>query len=559
MSNTQLRLRRGTTAEHANFTGAQGELTVDTDKNALVLHDGATQGGKVIDNEVTATGSTTARSLSDRFADVVNVKDFGAEGDGVTDDTTAIQAAIDNGGSIFIPVGTYKITTALTISDSNLVISGYGATLHMVGNTGDFEQYECNAIVFNGSTATQKNIVIEGLKFTGENRWGGIWSIVTDLVKGWDGGVFGNVNEDNYICRENVLIRDVEVTGAYYHAIYLTSTSVSLLNIKATNCENQRQEYVVGARAASNIILQNIIVENSGYKNVGTSYGDYVVYDNIITQLSASTSAGLYVGHFSRNVTITNCLVEGTLGNFMKVSYYAKDVAITNCTFEGDGYIFLQGAQDVVIDNCIIKSSGKRALYTGYHSTWGDLDCVNVTVSNCRIESSNTEGDDEDYSLRIVELSDIYNSILSNCDITGNIYARPIGDMLIQGCRIDFTKTGAYTSRIQNPIYLRSLSTSEPLGVSLVGNIVRTNNNNSSSIIYLHGSSDDANVTIMSSYFYAPNLTSFNNITVNFANNGRLIYANNVVDVPNNSGGSELSYNFSGTLDKKISYLTYIP
>ena len=44
MSNTQLRLRRGNTAEHANFTGAQGELTVDTDKNALVLHDGATAG-----------------------------------------------------------------------------------------------------------------------------------------------------------------------------------------------------------------------------------------------------------------------------------------------------------------------------------------------------------------------------------------------------------------------------------------------------------------------------------------------------------------------------------
>jgi hypothetical protein len=41
----QLQLRRGTTAETLLFTGAQGEVTVDTDKNSLVVHDGTTPGG----------------------------------------------------------------------------------------------------------------------------------------------------------------------------------------------------------------------------------------------------------------------------------------------------------------------------------------------------------------------------------------------------------------------------------------------------------------------------------------------------------------------------------
>ena len=41
----QVRFRRGTTAQHASFTGAEAEITVDTTKNQVVVHDGATAGG----------------------------------------------------------------------------------------------------------------------------------------------------------------------------------------------------------------------------------------------------------------------------------------------------------------------------------------------------------------------------------------------------------------------------------------------------------------------------------------------------------------------------------
>jgi hypothetical protein len=67
---------------------------------------------------VTATGSTTTRTLATRFGEQVNVKDFGAVGDGIADDTAAIQAAIDYAGannkqSIYMPGGTYKTTSPL--------------------------------------------------------------------------------------------------------------------------------------------------------------------------------------------------------------------------------------------------------------------------------------------------------------------------------------------------------------------------------------------------------------------------------------------------------------
>lgn len=40
-----IQLRRGTTAQHASFTGLVGEVTIDTDKDTLVVHDGVTAGG----------------------------------------------------------------------------------------------------------------------------------------------------------------------------------------------------------------------------------------------------------------------------------------------------------------------------------------------------------------------------------------------------------------------------------------------------------------------------------------------------------------------------------
>jgi hypothetical protein len=42
---SRIKFRRGTSTEHASFTGAEGEITVNTTKDTLVVHDGATAGG----------------------------------------------------------------------------------------------------------------------------------------------------------------------------------------------------------------------------------------------------------------------------------------------------------------------------------------------------------------------------------------------------------------------------------------------------------------------------------------------------------------------------------
>jgi hypothetical protein len=60
---TQVQRRKGTTAQHASFTGASAELTVDTTKNTVVVHDGATAGGIPLAKETGSTISATSLSL----------------------------------------------------------------------------------------------------------------------------------------------------------------------------------------------------------------------------------------------------------------------------------------------------------------------------------------------------------------------------------------------------------------------------------------------------------------------------------------------------------------
>ena len=50
----QWQIRRGTTDENDAFTGAVGEITMDTEKKAIRIHDGSTQGGIKIPSETTA-------------------------------------------------------------------------------------------------------------------------------------------------------------------------------------------------------------------------------------------------------------------------------------------------------------------------------------------------------------------------------------------------------------------------------------------------------------------------------------------------------------------------
>lgn len=75
----------------------------------------------------TGTGAA-ARSVDSKIREVVSAKDFGAVGDGITNDTAAIQAALNTNKKVFLPAGSYLISSPLSVTSGGLYGAGSKAT-----------------------------------------------------------------------------------------------------------------------------------------------------------------------------------------------------------------------------------------------------------------------------------------------------------------------------------------------------------------------------------------------------------------------------------------------
>lgn len=144
----QVQVRRGSTAEHASFTGAIGELTVDIDKDVVVVHDGTTAGGHpmmkqdlsnlpagtIDDADISASAEIAVSKLADGAARQLLQTDAAGTGvewtsnidvPGTLDVTGAatFDSAVTISGNLTVNGTTTNInTTNLVVEDKNIII-----------------------------------------------------------------------------------------------------------------------------------------------------------------------------------------------------------------------------------------------------------------------------------------------------------------------------------------------------------------------------------------------------------------------------------------------------
>jgi hypothetical protein len=162
---TAVQRRRGTTTEHSSFTGLEGEISVNTTKDTLVVHDGSTVGGFEL---ARADGSNFVASTVDINGGTIDGTTIGATtpasvaattgtfSSTVTATGTSVFASLDISGDIDVDG-----TTNLDVVDidgavdmaSTLGVTGVATLASLVATTADINAGTIDGTVIGGSTA----------------------------------------------------------------------------------------------------------------------------------------------------------------------------------------------------------------------------------------------------------------------------------------------------------------------------------------------------------------------------------------------------------------------
>lgn len=260
------------------------------------------------------TGAT-ARTQHDKNSDSISVKDFGAIGDGVVDDTGPINIALATGKSVYFPAGTYRITSTLSFATDGQVLYGDGKdSQSIITNTTNAAPLFVSSV---GSGAVYKRRCgLHGLSFVGNTlTTGGI------NFRGLSDGITGDADKSCWM-------RDIRITGVGAGwAMRVNSWANNFDNVEIwSNFRGLQVETGTNSTMFSGFYVTGCTQEALQILGTGSSN----VFDNCIFQYSGGTNymldiqGGLdvtFTGTYLEN-SIAPSAVVGVTGNAKGIQFY---------------------------------------------------------------------------------------------------------------------------------------------------------------------------------------------------------------------------------------------
>ena len=332
----------------------------------------ASSGSSLVGFIQAGTGAV-ATTVQAKLRQYVSVKDFGAVGDGVTNDTAAIQAAITAAYNVYFPDGTYLVNAQINLK-SGLMLTGTPSSIIKLASA-------VTPYVFRGDTLS--NIVIENLTILGNGISG-----------------FSTIYISN---SSNVLVQNCKITKSGATALYFVGCSF----VKVENCELSENYYYGlefrdcdGCKAIANLCYLN---GNTGVATSGGGRGimlwrtrsSYIAGNRFIANTeygfriyseAADTTTSNY-NVVTGNVFLDNTRVdlvlydEGAAFSFVANNVISDNVIYrTVDTTDINSVCVLHGDFNTYVNNHIIKSGafGTDCGFNFFNANY-------CTISNCSV------------------------------------------------------------------------------------------------------------------------------------------------------------------------------
>ena len=412
-----------------------------------------------------STPSELMALLGSESFGIVSVKSYGAKGDGVTDDTAAIQAAIDamvNGCVLYFPTGTYMITQLDFSSDNIVFVGGQNAILKCSAIIGEFTYITADNLTFNNlifdanlkaKTAIWVDVSHENLKFNN-----------CQILNCYDNGAASPVR--------GILIKgncsNIRITDCIFNTMTATPNGVTGDNGGTSRAIEITPNISIGETYSTDIIISNCTIKNVTPREDGDAIvisGGLNLDENasvIVENCYFENCAKRAVKIMCCGVTVKDCSVINNYAGTDTVNYldsmenaiaiYASNVNIVGNSFIGGPYadvISLNTTYTVnnilISDNIITGTLGKALPYYGAIALMSS-DSTNIIVRNNIINLSSNgvyvRKKLEDSLIHGNLISDVTNGINFNdytsTSIKNIIVSNNILNATTYGIRVDF-------------------------------------------------------------------------------------------------------------------------